>query len=214
MLYEQFHFTKIGNYFIIAIKFTRNLRKILPLYRRFSAIYQILIGLGKMARPKETAIDRKWRRVDSLQNQISRWVNHRPLLLRVATPKHIDDTLLLLGNFSHHSVGKSFPTTTRVRGRLVSPNRQHRIEHQHPLLRPAIKVSTHRNRHAQVVGDLLEDIAQRWRKVNPVIDRKAQAICLTITVIRILSNNHNLQLFKRALIKGSEYISRLRKDLM
>ena len=186
----------------------------LPLDSTSAFIIQILIGLGKMARPKETAIDRKWRRVDSLQNQISRWVNHRPLLLRIATPKHIDNTLLLLGNFSHHSVGKSFPATTSVRGRLVSPHRQHRIEHQHPLLRPAIKVSAHRNRHAQVVGNLLEDIAQRWRKVNPVIDRKTQAIRLTVTVIRILANNHNLQLFKRTLIKGSEYISRLRKDLM
>ena len=159
MLYEHFHFTKIDNYFIMAIDFSHNLQKKLPLYRRFSSICQILIGLGEVARSEEATIDRKWRRVDRLQNKISLRINDRPLLLRVTAPKHIDYTLLLLGYLSHHGVSKSLPASPRVRCRLVSPHRQHRIEHQHTLLRPAVEISTHRNRHTQVVGDLLKDIA-------------------------------------------------------
>ena len=49
-----------------------------------------------------------------------------------------------------------------------------------------------------------ENIAQRRRDFETVIYRKAQAICLALSVIWILPNNYNLQIVPIAKFKSSK----------
>lgn len=148
-----------------------------------------------------------------LQDQITRSINHCALLLRIATPQHIDNTLLALGNKPHHRIGKSFPASSCVRSCLVRPDGQNSVEHQHSLFRPAVEISTQRHGLTHIISHLLEDIAQRWRKIHSIIHREAQAIGLSVSVIGILTDNHHLQVIEWAFIEGTKYISRSRKYL-
>ena len=58
----------------------------------------------------------------------------------------------------------------------------------------------------------LKDILQRRRKRHPVVHRKAQTVRLTVAVIRVLSDNHDLQPVERAFVECAENIASLRKN--
>ena len=69
---------------------------------------------------------------------------------------------------------------------LLGPNRQHRVEHQHPLASPTLQAAVARRLNAQIVPQLLIDVNQRRRDPLALLHRKAQAMGLPRPMIRVL----------------------------
>ena len=55
---------------------------------------------------------------------------------------------------------------------------------------------------------LLIDIHKRRRNIHSLLHRETQPVSLSVVVIRILSENHNLHIFKRSQMKRIENIFR------
>ena len=78
------------------------------------------------------------------------------------------------------------------------------VEQQYTLLSPTGQVARGRNRLAQVVLYLLEDVLQRRRKRHSVGNGEAQSLRLTRFVVRVLTYYHHLHLVERTQIEGVE----------
>ena len=125
--------------------------------------------------------------------------------LGITSPKYEYKAVTVSVEFTDCSIGKLFPTLSLMRTGLTGTDRQSGVQKQHTLLRPTRQVAAYRNRFAQVIAYLLENITERGRKRHAVVYRKAQAVRLTRLVIRILSYYDNLDLIEWTQIKGIEY---------
>ena len=64
-----------------------------------------------------------------------------------------------------------------------------------------LEITAFRYGFAQVLQDFLKYIAQRWRKCNPVVDRKTQSMRLAGTVIWILTDQDDFDFIKWAMVE-------------
>lgn len=115
--------------------------------------------------------------------------------------------LPLFCQFMNNCIGKCFPTSTLMRCRLVSLNRESGIQKQNSLLRPSSQISTSRNRDSQIALDLLENILKRRGKRNLIINRETKPMRLTRLVIGILPQNNDLYLVERASIESRKNLA-------
>ena len=79
---------------------------------------------------------------------------------------------------------------------------KHRIEQQHTLIGPGLQAAIIRNPTAQIGLEFLEDIYQRWRRLNAGQDGERQPMCLSWAVIRILSKDHDFRIRIAGIMKG------------
>ena len=161
---------------------------------------------------EETAVDRKRRGVYGLQNAVARGVGNGPLALRVAAPEHVDDALPALVDGLHDGVGEGLPAVARMRGGLVLAYGEHRVEQQHPLLGPAVKVAARGVGRPRVVAHLLEDVLQRRREGDAVAHREAEPVGLPRTVVGVLPDDDHLEPLEGALVEGAEDVAAARID--
>ena len=63
------------------------------------------------------------------------------------------------------------------------------VEQQHALVGPAGQVSARRDVDAQVALDFLEDVLQRGRESHAVVHGEAKPMCLSGTMIGILTDD-------------------------
>ena len=94
-------------------------------------------------------------------------------------------------------------------------DRQHRIQQQHALPRPrrqttvtrlqmSVRAPARNGRIGHVGIDLLKDVQQRRRFFDARLHREAQAVRLIRTVIRILADDHDANVFERRQIERGE----------
>ena len=170
-----------------------------------AVLLEIGITAGELMLTEPAAtIRRKRGGMDTLKHEITRLVDHIGLRTGIAAPKHIDDMLAMGSQSLNGSIRKLLPTQGRVAIRLMGSNGQRGIQKQHALLCPTRQITTLRNGRAQISLYLLEDILQRWRKLDTVLYRKAQSMGLSGLVVGILTDNHHLHLVERTQVKGIE----------
>src|SRR6478672_5895295 len=85
-----------------------------PVDGRSSAAFQESIRFREMPAAKEPAVRRKRRWMRGLQNKVLGSVDECGLLLRVASPQHEDDRLVLCIDLTDDGVGEPFPAAIAV----------------------------------------------------------------------------------------------------
>ena len=96
---------------------------------------------------------------------------------------------------------------------LMGPDRKHRIQKHHSLIRPFFQIAVIGNIAAQIVVKLLVNIYKGRRHIYIRFYGEAKAMGLTVIVIGILSQDHYLYLFQRCKGEGVEDIVRIGKYL-
>ncbi len=120
------------------------------------------------------------------------------------SPKEENDTLLEFGNPFNDPVSKFFPTFVVVGSGLIGPDGQDRIEKKYTLVGPFFQVAMRRRGNPKVILQLLEDIHQRRGLGYTMGNRKAKSVGLTFSMIWVLSEKDNFDLFKRCMLKCIE----------
>ena len=95
-----------------------------------------------------------------LENQVLGIRHHYRLGLRRGAPKHIYDRPVLLLHRLYDRVRELFPSMTSVGIRLMSPDRQHRVQEQDALLRPLGETPGLRHLTAHIIVQFPEDVDQ------------------------------------------------------
>ena len=103
-----------------------------------------------------------------------------------------------------HRVRERLPPVFPVGVRHMGAYGQHRVEEQHPLLRPGLQRTVRGNGKKQIVVQFPEDVAQRRRKPDAGPDGKRQTVRLSVVVIGILPENHDFHAFGRGQAEGAE----------
>lgn len=146
----------------------------------------------------------------SLQDVVPFPVNSSSFLLSIRTPKHEDKAFLVVAEPLHHSVSERFPAFVFVGVGLVCSDGQHGIEEQHTLLGPSSQISMSRVLKAFNVRDqfFVHVLQTGWGSYWS-FDTKAQTMGLVRTMIRILAQNHHLDIPDVAhLCPGEDMLSR------
>ena len=90
-----------------------------------------------------------------------------------------------------------FPTHALVTVRLPGPHGENSIEEQYPLLCPFGQLAMIGYGQPKFIMDLFEYIFKRGRWRYTLSHRKTKPMGLALSVIRVLSNNHNLYITVR-----------------
>ena len=133
-----------------------------------------------------------------LDDRMSRFVDGRSLLLSGPAPQKEYNTLLIGIQLIDDFVGEFLPSLFSMTVGLPSANGQHGIDKQYTLLGPTFEISIFRCFNDNVLNGLPEYILQGGWRTDTWLDRKRQPVPLTGSMIRILSNNDNFHLVKRA----------------
>ena len=121
-----------------------------------------------------------------LQNQMLGIVQHLFLGLGRTPPQDENHGSVLLVQRPDSGVRKLLPSLPAVGIGHMGPNRQHRIEHQHTLLRPLHQIAVVGNIAAHIVMKLLIDINKRRRRSYLRLHGKAEPMGLPYIVVGIL----------------------------
>lgn len=90
-----------------------------------------------------------------------------------------------------------FPAHVLVFAGLPGLRGQSRIEQQHPLLGPIRKVRWTVQGKAQVLTSFLEHVSQRRRpRQQRILNAECQPVGLTRAMVRVLTENHDLNLLR------------------
>ena len=95
----------------------------------------------------------------------------------------------------------------------MSPHCQHCVQKKNSLLRPWLQASVVGDGAAKVSGKLLKNIYQGRGRLYPRLHRKAQTVCLSRLVVRVLSQNNHLGIRKTRVVKRVEDIIHIRENL-
>ena len=132
----------------------------------------------------------------------------------MGAPQQKHNRLVFLGDGSHDGVGEVFPSAFGMAGGLAVFNGQAGIEQQDALCCPMNKGSIAGGswRAGVEVGvprNFLEYVAQgRWWAFSRW-DRKRKSLRLTFAVVRVLSQNHDLDLRQGSELQGQKRLGRV-----
>ncbi len=139
-----------------------------------------------------------------LQNQVAGSVDERRLAAGKIAPQHKYQPAALQRQLADGLVGEILPANLLVAARLVVLDREHGIEQQHPLCRPAAQVAMRSRRDAQVLLQLLIYILQRRRNAAAARNRKTEPHSLPRIVVGILPQNDHFDLLKGRAVESIE----------
>ncbi|MNF58401.1 hypothetical protein D3C84_399530 [compost metagenome] len=122
--------------------------------------------------------------------------------MRAPQQKH-QMRLMLAGQFDD-PVGEMLPALARMGVGSGALHSHGGIEHQHPLVGPALQATVAWNVDVQVALELFIDIQQRRRCRDARLHREAQAMGLARAVIRVLSQDDHFDLVQRRGVEGIE----------
>src|SRR5579864_234881 len=92
-----------------------------------------------MPAAEEAAVRRQWGGVRSPQDEVTRTIHKRGLLLRMASPQHEDDRLVFRVHLGNDAVGEAFPAALAVGCRAAHFHGKDAVEQQHALFRPMLE---------------------------------------------------------------------------
>ena len=119
------------------------------------------------------------------------------VLLRMCAPEQEDLGRLVKRDRVDHRIGEPSPAGFGVAGRSIPFDRQAGVEQQHPGIDPGTQVATARQFSAEVIDQLLPDVAQAGRDLHAVGHRERQPLGLAGTVVGILTQDDDFDLRRR-----------------
>ena len=147
-----------------------------------------------MAAAEEAAVSGKRTRVRRFQNEVLRIVQHGFFHLSGSSPEQEHDRPILFVENPDRRVGELLPADALMGIGLVGPDREYGIQKQNALFCPFNQTAVIGNVAAAVIVKLLVNIHQRRRDVDSRLHGKTKSLSLTIPVIGILAQDHDLHL--------------------
>ena len=129
---------------------------------------------------------------------MSATVDECPFTLGVGSPKNKYKMLFFFGENADSRICKCFPTSVLVRTGLVCTYGEGSIEQQYALLCPACQIAGSGGISANVIFYFLENIKSGRRERNTVIYGETKSVCLSRTMIGVLTDYHDFYFVKRA----------------
>ena len=141
-----------------------------------------------------------------------RIIQHGGLFLSRTPPKKIHNGAVLFIDRTDNGIRKVFPAFSLMRIRLVSPDRQHRVQHENSLLCPLLQISVVGDVTPQIIVKLRIDVLERRRNPLPRQHGKRQTVSLIGPVIGILPQDQNLHILQSRQMQRIENIVGRRID--
>jgi hypothetical protein len=119
----------------------------------------------------------------NLDDSMLSLVNQLSFLLREIAPQKEDNTLSFATDSLDHGVSELLPSEVTVRVGFVLSHSQSGVEQKHSLLSPLDERSVRRSLEVTVLlGQLFEDVLERRRLLDAWWNRKAESMCLKVTI--------------------------------
>uniref|UniRef100_A0A7S1YV63 Uncharacterized protein n=1 Tax=Trieres chinensis TaxID=1514140 RepID=A0A7S1YV63_TRICV len=131
-------------------------------------------------------------------------IDCRPLLGCRTTPKQKHHPLLLVVHGPHDFVCEFLPPPLGVAVGLPPPDGQDGVQKQHSPFRPGIQAPVGGGVDPDVVDRLSEHVPQRGGEGDAPSDREGEAVTLTGTVVRVLTDYDDLDAVEGAQVEGGE----------
>ena len=145
-------------------------------------------------------------------DRVLRARDQRALFVGRVAPQQEDHALRLPVEVRNDAIGERLPSPAAVRLRFVRAHGKDRVEQQHPLARPRLKVPVVRSDETRNVrGQFTVDVAQRTRHGPVPAHRKAKSMSVTGSRIRILSEQENTDVLVGCEVECGEDFVRRRK---
>ena len=157
------------------------------------------------------ARQRGWMR--RFEHEVTGGIDERGLAPCEVSPQEEHDPVAALGNRADHGIGEFLPADAAVGGSLPRPDGQDRIEQQHYLPSPGLQDGAPAHPDGQGGLDFLEDVLERGRSGYVIGDAETQPHGLTVAVVRVLPQDHGLDLIQWGQFEGFENLAARREDL-
>ena len=119
-------------------------------------------------------------------------------------PQHEHEMLPVLAEQADDLVGEGLPPVSAMAEGLVGTHGEAGVEQEHALAGPAAQIAALGDGRAGLGLYLQEDVAQRGRKIHPVIHAEAEAVGLARSVVGVLAQDDHLDLVGRCAVEGVE----------
>ena len=159
--------------------------------------FQVFVCFTEMLIPKEAIVGREGRGMCRTEYQMLVTVNEGTFLLCITSPKDEYQIFSFFGQDTDGSICKLFPTATLVWTGLVGAYCQGGVQQQDALFSPSCQVTGGRGWRADIFFYFFENVHQRRRKGYSVIHRETKAVCLTGTMVGVLTDNDYFYFIKR-----------------
>jgi len=140
--------------------------------------------------------------------------NQRLLVLCRPPPEDKNNGGRLLIDTPNHGIRKRLPAFIPVRVCRCMANGEHRIEKEHPLLRPGRKIAMRWGRYPEITLQLTVNIQKRRRRGRRTLDRKAQPMRLLLAMVGILAKDNHTRAGIARQVQGIEDIVHIRMNPM
>ena len=149
----------------------------------------------KWPQPEEAAVSGKRTRVRRFQNEVLRIVQHGFFHLSGSSPEQEHDRPILFVENPDRRVGELLPADALMGIGLVGPDREHSVQKQNAFFCPFNQTAVIGNVAAAVIVKLLVKYSSGKAGCRfPASRKKQKSLGLTIPVIGILAQDHDLHL--------------------
>ena len=179
-------------------------RRQAPLDRRLAILLKKLVGAAEVPAAEKPAISRQRRRMHRRQHQMLGRVDQLLLALGMGAPQHEHQMRLMLADHFDDPIGEKLPALARVGIGVGALDGHGGVEHQHALVGPALQVAVVGDVDVQVALELFIDVHQRRRRRHARLHREAQTVGLARAVVRVLAEDHHLDLVQRRRVERVE----------
>lgn len=142
--------------------------------------------------------------MSGFDDDMTRCVDEQLLLSGGGAPQDEHHRSGFVVDHRDHPIRETFPPATLMRGCSSGSNRERGVEQQDSGGRPLLERAATRHGASKIGVQFLEDVAQGRRVGDTRANREAQTVGLSGTVIRILAENHDLDLGERSQVQGGE----------
>ena len=111
------------------------------------------------------------------------------LLFRGRSPQQEDHRLFAFVKQFYDSVGEYLPAHVPVTVGKPCPYSEHRVQKKDPVFCPGSQLTVLRDICSEIVMQLFEYVHQRRRRLYAFLHGKAETVCLSRTVIGVLSES-------------------------
>lgn len=174
---------------------------------------EVGVGLGEVAAAEEPVEGGKRRRMGGGEDEVARGVDEGGLGLGLGAPEHEDDVLLAFGDGTDDGVGEGLPAFPRVGEGGPGADGENRIEQENPLAGPGTEIAADDGGAADVIGNLLEHIAQGGGRGDAGLHREGETVGVAGGRVGVLAEDDDAGVGKGAELQGGEDVLLGRQDV-
>jgi len=145
------------------------------------------ICFAKMTAAEESTMSRKRGGVWSFEDRVFACIDQWFFLLCMTSPEQEYQEITFIWKCLNNCIGKYLPSFVTMRHRLSSTDGERRIEEEDTLLCPTWEITIFWSCCTHIALNFLKNIPQRWRISDSFLDWKSETVCLSWSMIGILS---------------------------